>query len=59
MLRGGFTYYINASQPAMPRQVTAGGSTFSYGGNNSYQTWPSSTTGVGNTMFNGNFTDKG
>jgi hypothetical protein len=59
MLRGGFTYYVNASHPAMPRQVTAGGSVFSYGGNNSYQTWPSSTTSVDNSMFNGNFTDKG
>lgn len=59
MLRGGFTYYVNASYPAMPRQVTAGGSVFSYGGNNSYQTWPSTTTSVDNSMFNGNFTDKG
>ncbi len=31
----------------MPRQVTAGGSVFSYLGNNAYQTWPSSTTSVG------------
>lgn len=44
MLRGGFEYQISASYPAMPTQVTAGGSAFSYSGNDSYQTWPSSTT---------------
>ena len=47
MLRGGFTFHVNASYPAMPRQVTAGGSVFSYGGNNAYQSWPVSTTSVG------------
>ena len=47
LLRGGFTFHVNASYPAMPRQVTAGGSVFSYLGNNAYQTWPSSTTSVG------------
>ena len=43
-LRGGFEYKVAASYPALPTQVTAGGSTFSYSGNNSYQTWPDSTT---------------
>lgn len=54
MLRGGFTYWCNASYPAMPTQVTAGGSVFSYGGNNSYQTWGASTTSVDNAVYNGN-----
>jgi hypothetical protein len=44
MLRGGFTYYIYASYPAMPTQVTAGGSCFSYSGNDQFRTWPASTT---------------
>jgi len=44
MLRGGFTYTVASSYPSMPTQVTAGGSVFSHGGNNSYQQWPVSTT---------------
>ena len=59
MLRGGFTFYVNASYPAMPTQVTAGGSTFSYGGNNSYQSWPVSTTSVDNADYNGNLMTMG
>ena len=46
-LRGGFTYYILASYPAMPRQVTANGSCFSYSGDNYFRRWPASTTTVG------------
>ena len=59
MLRGGFTYYINASYPANPTQVTAGGSVFSYGGNNAYQSWPASTTSVTDTTYNNNVTSMG
>mgnify|MGYP000206131520 CR=1 FL=1 len=44
MLRGGFTYYVYASYSAMPTQVTAGGSCFSYSGNDQFRTWPTSTT---------------
>ena len=54
MLRGGFQYWCNATYPALPTQVTAGGSVFSYGGNDSYQTWSASTTSVSNTNYNGN-----
>ncbi len=46
MLRGGFTYYVYASYPAMPTQVTAGGSCFSYSGNDQFRTWPASTTSL-------------
>ena len=59
MLRGGFTYYVNASYPAMPAQVTAGGSVFTYSSNTSYQTWPVSTTSVVNTDYNNNVTSMG
>ena len=59
MLRGGFTYYVNASYQANPTQVTAGGSTFTYGDNTSYQSWPASTTSVSDTTFNGNLTSMG
>ena len=44
MLRGGFTYYIYATYPALPTQVTAGGSCFSYSGNDQFRTWPASRT---------------
>ena len=44
MLRGGFTYYISATYPAVPTQVTAGGSCFSYSGNDQFRTWPASRT---------------
>ena len=40
MLRGGFTYHIYATYAAMPTQVTAGGSCFSYSGNDQFRTWP-------------------
>jgi len=46
MLRGGFEYQISASYPAMPRQVTANGSCFSYGGDDYFRRWPQSTTTV-------------
>tara|TARA_B100000927_G_scaffold270841_1_gene247316 strand:- start:686 stop:1423 length:738 start_codon:yes stop_codon:yes gene_type:complete len=59
MLRGGFTYWVNASYPAMPTQVTAGGSVFTYGSNTSYQTWPASTTSVADSNYNGNLTSMG
>ena len=59
MLRGGFTYYVNASYQANPTQVTAGGSTFTYGSNTSYQTWPASTTSVSDTTFDSNLTSMG
>jgi hypothetical protein len=44
MLRGGFTYHVHATYPAMPTQVTAGGSVFSYQGNDQFRTWPASRT---------------
>ena len=44
MLRGGFTYHVHASYPAMPTQVTAGGSVFSYNGNDQFRQWPVSRT---------------
>jgi len=46
MLRGGFTYYIYATYPALPTQVTAGGSCFSYSGNNQFRQWPVSRTSL-------------
>lgn len=58
MLRGGFEYRVAASYPAMPTQVTAGGSVFSHSGNNSYQTWDASTTSAGST-FASNITNMG
>jgi hypothetical protein len=46
MLRGGFTYHVHASYPALPTQVTAGGSVFSYSGNDNFRTWATSTTSL-------------
>jgi|TARA_R110000744_G_scaffold333119_1_gene438511 hypothetical protein len=59
MLRGGFTYYISSSYPSNPCQVTAGGSVFSYSGNNAYNTWPASTLSVDNSIFSGTLTSMG
>ena len=53
MLRGGFTFYVNSSHPSLPRQVTAGGSVFSYLGNDQFRQWPASTT-TANSAFDGN-----
>lgn len=57
MLRGGFTYYIGSTHPSLPAQVTAGGSCFSYGGNNQFRTWPASTT-TADSQFNDNIMEK-
>lgn len=58
-LRGGFTYYVSSSYPSMPTQVTAGGSCFSYSGDDQFRQWPASTTSVNNSIFSGSLTSMG
>lgn len=54
-LRGGFAYWIHASFPISPANVTPGGTVFYYPTEgNTYQTWPGTVTSVQNTNFNSN-----
>lgn len=54
-LRGGFAYWIHATFPISPANVTPGGTVFYYPTEgNAYQTWPGTTTSVQNTNFNSN-----